>query len=142
MRKILLALCCMSLLASTLVAGSAHAQAGRSYAVNVTTSEGGEFTDCFTFNDDGTLLLAALIDVLGWHRLNLDTKKNSFQAAAKTDNADGISLAFSGKAKPNSIKADGFNPDDGVSFKVKGKKTDSCETVRIAGPNPWIRPRR
>lgn len=122
-----------------LFAVPAVAQEGITYNVVVTTSEGAKFEDCFTFNDDGTMEIFQLNDALTWSKHSNGSKNNTFIAVSVLDNEDQISLAFSGKAKTGTLKADGLNGDT-LAFKLKGK-AGACELTRRAdGPNPWLFP--
>ena len=143
MNKRVLVFGCLVLLSTVLLAGTATAQAGRSYEVTVTPEGGGDkFLDCFTFNADGSLDVALLLDPLAWARLKLDKKKNSFQAGSLTDNADGFNLAFSGKATNKNLKADGINTDAGQTFSLKGKKIATCDGFVGRVANPYQPPRQ
>ena len=119
-------------------AAPALAQAGRTYEVDVTAAgQDGMFQDCFTFNDDGSLDLVSLSNAFAWKRLNKDRKNNSFQAVNVPEKADDFNVAFSGKAKAGTIKADGVN-SFGASFGVTGKSVNACSlTRRPPGSNPW-----
>ncbi len=129
---------CVLVLASSLGLPAA-AQLESVYNITVKVEGGGGFLDCWEFHADGSLVMATMSDPLRWAKLKLNAKKGTFQAATLTGSADGFTLMFSGKARAK-LNADGFNPDAGITFKIKGKRDNSvmgCAPLPTRRPAPY-----
>jgi hypothetical protein len=114
-----------------LASGSASAQRpdGISYHVDVKTSFGFEFSDCFIFGEDGILEIAGFGFPLAFDQANLGTHEVFWQAVTITGAP--FQLAINGMATGNSedgmLKGNAIN-DFGDTLTIKGSPAD-CAPV-------------
>ena len=130
-----------------LTVGIANAQRpdGISYAVDVQTSFGTEFSDCFIFGYDGVLTVLGLPAPLLFDQRDLGESKVFWQSVVFPGN--GFSIAFSGMTTGN--ETNGMIQGDGISFlgfdatfTFTGRPAD-CAAVSAASvtgdaSSPWM----
>ena len=99
------------------------------FRVHVTSRFGIQFVDCYTFNDDGSLVIALGPGAQVWAYKELGASKYRWQSPSTIDTFS--PLAFSGVKAYFGLHGDGIN-DNGDTFKLIGKKDKYCELAPIA----------
>lgn len=98
-----------------------------SYNVNVRTSFGTKFADCFTFDGAGNLTVAGLPGPLTYVPGALGQNTAQFGAVSTLATAQGLGfeITFSGKINKATARIFG-NDEQGDSYIVTGTVTSSC----------------
>lgn len=99
------------------------------FRVHVTSSFGTQFVDCYTFNGDGSLVIALGPGSQVWAYKELGASKYRWQSTSTFDTS--FPLAFSGGKSYFGLHGDGLN-DIGDTFKLIGKKDKNCELDNTA----------
>ena len=98
----------------------------QTYRVYVTTSFGTQFEDCYTFNSDGSLVIALGPGEQVWAGKNLGNNKYAWQSTSTFNTA--FPLAFSGVKSLFGLSGDGIN-NIRNTFKLFGKLDKRCEVL-------------
>jgi hypothetical protein len=117
--------------------GQANSPNGQAYNVNVFSSFGTQFSDCFAFNDSGTLLVQGY-GPLVYRFDELNTQPDAWQATAGTNPPFGFVLAFHGTVgggAGQTIIANGIS-SEGDTFILQGVVVPSCAPGR-SGASPY-----
>jgi hypothetical protein len=110
---------------------------GPIYAANVESSEGGAFADCLRFDQpSGLLFLDALGDSLTYDYGNLGRNHRRFLAVSHSDSFE--IMLDGGETDTGRLVADGVS-DDGITFKIRGRRVSTCALPIVAGANPYRR---
>jgi hypothetical protein len=111
-----------------------------SYAVNVKTSFGTKFTDCFTFDGAGNLTVAGL-GVLTYQLKNFNTQTSQFGAVAPIATATGVGfeITFAGALSDKSASIYG-NDEQGDSYIVTGPASTTCSGTASTGGGSYRHP--
>lgn len=103
---------------------------GRSYSVHVFTSFGTNFSDCYTFAANGTLLVA-LFGPLTYRSDELNAAKGTWQATSKGDFVLSFHGTFGG-VSAQTLDANGVS-SEGDTYIVQGVAAAQCTTPKVAG---------
>lgn len=116
---------------------------GFSYAVQVKSSFGTKFNDCFTFdeNSPGILTIQGLLgQLLTYAHDNRNRDEEDWQSTSLGSDDFGIAFHGSTNHDGKKIKGDAVN-DSGDTFTFKGTKTDTCAEANPSssgqGSNPY-----